>query len=114
MVRTAEAAPIFAERFAGLLDASVSDGAAAVMSARPEELVTALDKLIARGGRDMPGAFPAGPTSGTELLPEDPVRAMRDGRAHRLPLIVDTNADEGKLFTRFLQLLQAGLCQTRR
>ncbi|MGB5110757.1 MAG: carboxylesterase/lipase family protein [Mycobacterium sp.] len=105
MVRTAEAASIFAERFAGLLGVSASDGAAAVMSARPAELVTALDKLIARGGRDMPGAFPAGPTSGTELLPEDPVRAMRDGRAHRLPLIVGTNADEGKLFTRFLQLL---------
>ena len=105
MVRTAEAAPVFAEQFAGLLGASVSDGAAAVMSARPAELVTALDKLIARGGRDMPGAFPAGPTSGTELLPEDPLHAMRTGTAHRLPLIVGTNADEGKLFTRFMQLL---------
>ncbi len=39
------------------------------MSARPADLISALDKLIARGGRDMPGAFPAGPTSGTELLP---------------------------------------------
>jgi len=105
MVRTAEAAPVFAEQFAGLLGASASDGAAAVMSARPAELVTALDKLIARGGRDMPGAFPAGPTSGTELLPEDPLHAMRTGTAHRLPLIVGTNADEGKLFTRFMQLL---------
>ena len=30
---------------------------------------------------------------------------MRDGEAHRVPLIVGTNADEGRLFTRFLQLL---------
>ena len=35
----------------------------------------------------------------------DPVEAMRDGTAHRVPLIVGTNADEGRLFTRFLKLL---------
>lgn len=105
MVRTPEIATAFAEQFAGLLGASASDGAAAVMAARPADLVTALEKLIARGGRDMPGAFPVGPTSGTELLPDDPLDAMRTGSAHRLPLIVGTNADEGKLFTRFMQLL---------
>ncbi|MGU3499270.1 carboxylesterase/lipase family protein [Mycobacterium sp. C31M] len=105
MVRTPEAAAVFAEQFAGLLGASAGEGAAAVMAARPAELVTALDKLIARGGRDMPGAFPAGPTCGTELLPQDPVAAMISGAAHPLPLIVGTNADEGRLFTRFMQLL---------
>ena len=31
--------------------------------------------------------------------------AMADGDAHRVPLIVGTNADEGRLFTRFLKLL---------
>ncbi len=30
---------------------------------------------------------------------------MRSGRAHRLPLIVGTNAEEGRLFTRFLTML---------
>ena len=105
MVRTPDAAAAFAEQFAGLLGADPGDGAAAAMAARPAELVTALDKLIARGGRDMPGAFPAGPTCGTELLPQDPVQAMASGAAHRLPLIVGTNADEGRLFTRFMQLL---------
>ena len=54
---------------------------------------------------DMPGAFPAGPSYGSDYLPTDPVEAMRDGTAHRVPLIVGTNADEGKLFTRFLPLL---------
>ena len=58
-----------------------------------------------RGMKEMRGAFPVGPTFGTEFLPEDPVQAMRDGTAHRVPLIVGTNADEGRLFTRFLQLL---------
>jgi para-nitrobenzyl esterase len=53
----------------------------------------------------MRGAFIVGPTFDTDFLPHDPVQAMRDGTAHRVPLIVGTNADEGRLFTRFLQLL---------
>ncbi|WP_395311734.1 carboxylesterase/lipase family protein [Mycobacterium sp. AMU20-3851] len=100
-----DTAAAFAEQFAGVLGASKRDGAAAVMSARPAELVAALRELVIRGGRDMPGAFPVGPTWGTEMLPQDPVEAMRAGNAHRVPLIVGTNADEGKLFTRFLKLL---------
>ncbi|MHA3021922.1 carboxylesterase/lipase family protein [Mycobacterium sp. BMJ-28] len=105
MVRTPDQATMFAEQFAGLLGASPQDGARAAMSARPAELLAALDTLIARAGKEMPGAFPVGPTAGTELLPEDPVAAMRGGRAHRIPLIVGSNAEEGKLFTRFMQLL---------
>ena len=35
----------------------------------------------------------------------DPVEAMRQGKAHRVPLIVGTNAEEARLFTRFLPLL---------
>ena len=100
-----ETAAAFAEQFAAVLGATKGDGAAAVMSARPAELVAALRELVIRGGRDMPGAFPVGPTWGTEMLPQDPVEAMRTGHAHRVPLIVGTNADEGKLFTRFLKLL---------
>ena len=51
------------------------------------------------------GAFPIGPVIGDDCLPIDPVEAMRSGRAHRVPLIVGTNADEGRLFTRFLRML---------
>jgi len=105
MVRPPEAAEKFAEHFAGLLGASKGDGAAALMSATPARLVDALDELIARGMTDMPGAFPAGPACGTDFLPEDPVVAMAEGTAHRVPLIVGTNADEGRLFTRFMPLL---------
>ncbi|WP_319452146.1 MULTISPECIES: carboxylesterase/lipase family protein [unclassified Mycobacterium] len=105
MVRSPEAAETFAEHFAGLLGATKSDGAAALMAAKPARLVDALDELIARGMTDMPGAFPAGPAYGTDFLPEDPVVAMADGTAHRVPLIVGTNAEEGRLFTRFMPLL---------
>jgi para-nitrobenzyl esterase len=105
MVRNPDQAAMFAAQFAGLLGASGTDGARAAMSARPADLLAALDTLIARAGKEMPGAFPVGPTCGTELLPEDPVVAMRSGRAHRIPLVVGSNAEEGRLFTRFMQLL---------
>jgi para-nitrobenzyl esterase len=99
-----EVAAAFADDLADVLGVTPQDAAAAVMAARPAELVDALDKVM-RGIKEMRGAFVVGPTFGTEYLPQDPVAAMRDGTAHRVPLIVGTNADEGKLFTRFLQLL---------
>ena len=105
MVRSPEAAEKFAVHFAGLLGARPEGGAAALMAARPADLVNALDHLIARGMKDMPGAFPAGPAFGTHYLPLDPVEAMRQGKAHRVPLIVGNNAEEARLFTRFLPLL---------
>lgn len=105
MVRTKDVAVQYAERFAALLGARRSDGANAVMAARPAELVTAFERLIKQGQREMLGTFAAGPTSGGDYLPLDPVEAMRSGKAHRVPLIVGTNADEARLFGRFLKLL---------
>ncbi|MEZ0049821.1 para-nitrobenzyl esterase [Mycobacterium sp. MAA66] len=105
MVRTPDIAAKFAEQFVGLLGTEPDHGAAALMAAKPSQLLHALDQLIARAGDDLPGAFPAGPACGTDLLPEDPVIAMANGTAHRVPLIVGSNADEGRLFTRFMQLL---------
>jgi para-nitrobenzyl esterase len=105
MVRSSEAAARFADHFAGLIGARPEEGAAALMAARPRDLVRALNTLISRGMADMPGAFPVGPAFGTDYLPQDPVAAMAEGSAHRIPLIVGNNAEEGRLFTRFLQLL---------
>jgi para-nitrobenzyl esterase len=105
MVRTPEVAAQYAERFATLLGAGPGEAARAVMAAKPADLVTAFHRLVTQGQREMLGAFAAGPTSGTEYLPRDPVDAMRDGHAHRVPLIVGTNAEEAKLFGRFLKLL---------
>jgi para-nitrobenzyl esterase len=100
-----EVAAAFASDFAGVLGVAPHDGAAAVMAARPSQLVDALGKVMRHGMKEMRGAFVVGPTYDTEYLPQDPIQAMRDGAAHRVPLIVGTNADEGRLFTRFLQLL---------
>ncbi|WP_137149300.1 carboxylesterase/lipase family protein [Mycolicibacterium sp. CR10] len=105
MLRAAEIAEEYARRFAGQLGATGSDATQALMTARPADLVNALERLIVEGQRDMLGAFAIGPTFGTEFLPVDPVRAMHTGAAHQVPLIIGTNADEGRLFTRFLKML---------
>ena len=105
MVRSTDVATEYATRFAALLGARKEDGAHVVMAARPADLVNAFDRLVRQGQREMLGAFAAGPTRDTDYLPLDPVEAMRAGKAHRVPLIVGTNAEEARLFGRFLKLL---------
>lgn len=105
MISSAAVAARLADQLAQLVSPAGGPAAAALMTARPAELGRALETLIMRGQTDMPGAFPVGPTFGTEYLPVDPVTAMADGTAHRVPLIVGNNADEGRLFTRFMPLL---------
>jgi para-nitrobenzyl esterase len=88
MVRSKETATEFAARFARLLGAREQDAAEALMRASAAQLVAAQHRLI-----------------DDDYVPVDPVEAMRSGRAHRVPLIVGTNAEEGRLFTRFLRML---------
>lgn len=103
--RSKELATEFAVKFASILGATERDAARLLLAAHPAELVKAFDRLIATSAADLAGGYPVGSTSGTDYLPLDPIQAMLDGKAHRVPLIVGTNADEGRLFTRFLKLL---------
>ncbi|OBA78317.1 carboxylesterase [Mycobacterium sp. 1164966.3] len=105
LVRSKEVAAEFANRFAELLGARREDAADALMRASAAHLVEAQHRLIDQGMQKRLGAFPIGPVYGDDMLPMDPVEAMRSGRAHPLPLIVGTNAEEGRLFTRFLPML---------
>ncbi|MGB0436950.1 MAG: carboxylesterase/lipase family protein [Mycobacterium sp.] len=105
MVRSADVAAEYAARLTRQLGVGQKGAAQALLEARPADLVHALERLIVGGHKDMLGAFAIGPTYGTDYLPTDPVDAMRTGKAHPVPLIVGTNADEGRLFTRFLKLL---------
>jgi para-nitrobenzyl esterase len=105
MVRGPEMAAEFANRFAALLGVRPADAARTLLRVSPAELLAAQDRLITEGARDMLGAFPIGPVFGDGLLPLDPIEAMRRGSAHRVPLIVGSNAEEGRLFTRFLKML---------
>lgn len=105
LVRPQEVAAEFANRFAELLGARRQDAANALMQASAAQLVDAQHRLIDQGMQNRLGAFPIGPSIGDDVLPLDPIEAMRSGRAHRAPLIVGTNAEEGRLFTRFLAML---------
>jgi para-nitrobenzyl esterase len=105
MVRSREVSAQFASRYAALLGLSPGDAAAGLLQLSTTELIAAQERLIEEGMQNRLGAFPIGPVFGDDCLPLDPVVAMRRGVAHRLPLIVGTNADEGRLFTRFLRLL---------
>ena len=105
LVSTGETAATIAGKFAAALGADPNDAADTLMRARPADLVKTLDVLLERSVHDMDGAFAVGPTHGDDILPLDPIESMKKGEAHRVPLIVGTNADEGKLFTRFLKLL---------
>lgn len=105
MTRSAETAELFAARYAELLGFGPAEAAAELMTADPAVLVAGVDKLIKTTTKEMLGAFPLGPTYGTDLLPVEPLEAMRSGQAHRVPLIVGSNAEEARLFSRFLKLL---------
>ncbi|MBV8929331.1 MAG: carboxylesterase/lipase family protein, partial [Mycobacteriaceae bacterium] len=105
MVVPADAAATFAEQFVSFFGAERPGAIDAAMQAQPWQLVKALDNLLDGMVRELPGSFAIGPCIDGTYLPLDPVEAMTRGTAHRVPLIVGNNAEEGRLFTRFLKLL---------
>ena len=105
MVSSQEVSAEIADRFVDQLGVNRGDAAAALMKAKPGDLVRSATALLGHSMNDMAGAAAFGPTYGDDYLPREPFDAMRKGTAHRIPLIVGTNADEGRLFTRFLKLL---------
>jgi para-nitrobenzyl esterase len=107
MVVPADAAAKFAEQFVSFVGAGTPRGTEALMRAEPWQLVKALDQLLDTMVRDLPGSFALGPCIDGDYLPADPIEAMACGKAHRVPVIVGNNAEEGRLFTRFLKLLPA-------
>ena len=105
MVSSPDVAAEFAGRFVDVLGAGHRNPAADLLVARPADMVRAMTTVMTKSLDAMMGAAAVGPTHDDEYLPLDPFDAMRKGTAHKVPLIVGTNADEGRLFTRFLKLL---------
>jgi para-nitrobenzyl esterase len=105
MSSSTQQAAAIADRFATLIGTGRADAARVLRTAPAADLVNATDELLALGTDEMFGAFPVGPTFGDDYLPIEPLEAMRRGDTHRVPLIVGSNADEARLFTRFLKLL---------
>ena len=105
MVSSQEVAAQIADRFVDVLGYRHDNAAERLMRAKPADLVRAMDDVMSHSVNNMLGAAAVGPTYGDEYLPLDPFEAMRQGTAHKVPVIVGTNAEEGRLFTRFLKLL---------
>jgi para-nitrobenzyl esterase len=105
MVRSADAAAELAEAFVDELGGSVATGAQTLMNASSVALVDALERVMKRNLHQHPGVFGVGATVDGDILPQDPVEAMASGQAHRIPLIIGHNADEARLFARFMDYL---------
>ncbi|GED99636.1 carboxylic ester hydrolase [Gordonia spumicola] len=92
------------ERTEGPLDpaevARIVDGASA------QTLLRIGNKMLgfARGA-ELSDPMPFAPTVDGDYLPQSPIDAARDGRTHRVPLIIGNNKDEGELFARFWNIL---------
>ncbi|MGV9972007.1 carboxylesterase/lipase family protein [Nocardia beijingensis] len=98
---TAEEARGFARRCVAALGATPDTAHTALRTAGANDIRRAVDRTIAQVVREHPGAFPVCPVIDGEFLPFSPVDAIADGSAHRVPLIIGTNRDEGTLFARF-------------
>ncbi len=88
--------------------------AAAAASATPQQLLTGAhaDDLVeasvalqVRTPHAYVGAFCFAPVVDGDILPERPFIAFREGRAHRVPLIIGTNAREGTIFRGRVDIL---------
>jgi para-nitrobenzyl esterase len=66
--------------------------------AEVSQLVQASSVLQMQTPDAYPGAFCLAPVVDGVFLPEHPMAAFQSGRAHRVPLIIGTNAREGSLF----------------
>ena len=73
--------------------------------ARTVDLLAAAERLRIRTPIAYPGAFPFAPVADGEFLPEKPLIAFHEGRAHRVPLIVGTNDREGSIFRGRVDIL---------
>ncbi|TDW29088.1 carboxylesterase/lipase family protein [Cryobacterium psychrophilum] len=71
----------------------------------PARLAEATTELTLRTPDQDPGTIPLCPVIDGVFLPERPLDAFRDGRAHRVPLIIGTNAREGSLFSGRIDIL---------
>lgn len=94
-----------ARQFLDILGSKPSDAAEALLSAPANALVAAAHTLVANHVDEQPGRRPIAPIFGDSVLPEHPLDAFENGTAHRVPLIIGTNAHEGRIFPIFLDIM---------
>ncbi|TFC84944.1 carboxylesterase/lipase family protein [Cryobacterium sp. TMT4-31] len=86
----------------GLTDA---EAVRLLLDADPARLAQATTTLTVRSPDQYPGTIPLCPVIDGDFLPERPLDAFRDGRAHRIPLLIGTNQREGSLFSGRIDIL---------
>ncbi len=82
-----------------------ADAARLLDEATTADFVLATTRLVREMPDRVPGSTLLAPVADGDLLPERPVQAFRHGTAHRIPLIIGTNAREGSLFRGRLDIL---------
>ncbi|QQZ12457.1 carboxylesterase/lipase family protein [Rhodococcus sp. 21391] len=105
LVTTADRAARWASDYVTLLGAEPDTAAEALTSSPVGALGRAGNRLGARVLSETPGLHPFGPVIDGDFLPKPPLDAFADGSAHRVPLIIGTNAREGTLFPKLLDAL---------
>src|SRR5918997_4840517 len=103
-VHLPERAKQWAEEFVEILGGG-DDPAQALHDAPVAKLVAATQRLTLGGVDTHPGMRATTPVVDGDLLPADPLDVFAAGGAAPVPLIVGTNAHEGRLFPRFLDVL---------
>jgi para-nitrobenzyl esterase len=96
-------ARVWAEEFLEML--GEPDPVRALGGATVDELVRVGDALVARGADEAPGTRAFAPVVDGDLLPRHPLDTFAAGLAHPVPLIIGTNAKEGTIFPRFLDII---------
>ncbi|WP_280445965.1 carboxylesterase/lipase family protein [Nocardia brasiliensis] len=102
---TAEDARAFARRCVTELGATPETAARTLRTASANDIRRAVDRSSNRVLREHRGLFPVAPVVDGDFLPQAPIDAIVDGNAHRVPLIIGTNRDEGTLFAKFADSL---------
>lgn len=105
MTATKERADQWAREYVGYLGGTAENAAETLENAEVLRLGRAGTKLGLTTLHRTPGLLPFGPVIDGDFLPVSPVEAYAKATAHRVPLIIGTNAREGTLFPKFLDAL---------
>ncbi len=103
--RAADAAQRAAAAAAQRAAAALPSPQQLLTDASADDLVTASVALQVRTPDAYAGAFCFAPVVDGDVVPERPFVAFRDGRAHRVPLIIGTNDREGTIFRGRVDIL---------
>lgn len=113
-VYTSEVAARWADEYVRILGRMTGDGdvgdaperaSQLLRTADPIRLADATTELSMRTPDERPGTISLAPVVDGAFLPEPPLDAMREGRAHPVPLIIGTNDREGSLFNGRIGIL---------